>query len=50
MRRTGRDDDGGINADGMLWDLFDEGIGEDVLSDRDGKGAAEGVEEDSDGV
>lgn len=47
---AGRDDGSGTDAGGVFWDFLNEGVGEDVLSDGDGKGAADGVEEDGDGV
>ena len=50
MGGAGGDDSGGTDACGMFWDFLDEGVGEDVLGDGDGEGAAEGVEEDGDGV
>lgn len=47
---AGADDGGGVEALGEFGDLLDELVGEDVLRDGDGEGAAEGVEEDRDRV
>lgn len=47
---AGRDDGSGLDAGSVFWDLLNEGVGKDVLSDGDGKGATDGVEEDGDGV
>lgn len=44
------DDSGRTDAGSVFWDFLDEGVGEDILGDGDGEGAAEGVEEDGDGV
>ena len=50
MRRACRNDLGRINTRCVFRDLLDQSIGENVLRDRDGHGAAESVEEDGDGV
>ena len=39
-----------IDAGSVFRDFLDQGVGEDVLRDGNGHGAAEGVEEDRDGV
>ncbi len=46
MRGAGGDDERGVDAFGVLGNLDDQRVGEDVLGDGDGDGAAEGVEED----
>lgn len=44
-------DEGGVDlARGVFGDLLDEGVDEDVLGNADAEGAAEGVEEDGNGV
>lgn len=50
MRGAGGDDERGVDADRVSGDFGDERVGEDVLGDGDGDGAAEGVEEDGDRV
>lgn len=50
MCGAGHDDGGRVDSRSVLWDLLDEGVGEDVLGDGDGDGAAERVEEDGHGV
>ena len=50
MRRTGGNDLRRTDACGVSRNLFDQGVGEDVLGDGDGESAAKGVEEDGHGV
>ena len=50
MCGAGANDGPRIDAGGVQGDLLDEGVGEDVLGDGDGDGAAERVEEDGDRV
>ncbi len=50
MRSSGGDDERGVDARRVFGDFGDQRVGEDVLGDGDGDGAAEGVEEDGYGV
>lgn len=50
MGGTRRDDLERVDGGGVLGDLGDERVGEDVLRDGDGEGAAEGIEEDGEGI
>lgn len=47
---TGTHNDPRVDTGGVQRDLLDEGIGEDVLCDRDGNGPSEGVEKDGHGI
>ena len=50
MRCSCAYDDGGVDAGGVYGNLLYKGVGEDVLSDRDGECSSEGVEENGEGV
>lgn len=50
MRSSGGDDERGVDARREFGDFGDQRVGENVLGDGDGDGAAEGVEENGYGV
>ena len=50
MRRTNLDDGLRVDAGSVLGNGLDERVGENVLCDGDGDGAAEGVEEHDDRI